>query len=590
MNNSGVNEDEGIRVAAYIRVSTDSEDQENSYETQERYFRRMLLENREWVSVGIYADYGLSGTNQGKRIGFQRILRHCREGKIDRIVCKSISRFARNTSDFMTALSVLRESGTTIFFEKENLDTADSSNDFIFTTLGAIAQEESRSISENIRWGIQKRYACGETGNIQIYGYRYAGETDGYLITSGGYRMRQLVILEEEAQVVRRIFREAADGRSFASIARGLNLDHIPAPEYYFTKRSKRKREQRPAGKGELKDGIDQGWTARNVSGILQLERYTGDVLLQKTYTANYLTHQVRKNRGELAKYLVKNHHPAIISRELFEEVQKICQRNCEKNESGDQKHTYPFSKCLICAHCGRFYHLRNTRHNFIWFCPSAELKNGKSVCHAPKIYEEQVVRMFRKAVLERFQVFAQPFRDDVDAKDIVSGQCEKNSGKYRLIDGAENFVTNMRIRLENAQKLDHIERDRCFLKQKIVKLQGYGRKSGDRAKAVSNEVLRLTERLEYLERYWEELEESYDWRAKAVEWMKGLPEGEEGVIEFFNGITDEYVKAFALSVFVHSPSHFTVHWFDDTQTDVRLDSDPDQSKVLYFNKGENRE
>lgn len=581
---------EFIRAAAYIRVSTDSEDQENSYETQERYFQRILSENRKWVSVGIYADYGLSGTNQGKRTGFQRILRHCREGKIDRIICKSISRFARNTSDFMMALSVLRESGATIFFEKENLDTADSANEFILTTLGAIAQKESRSISENIRWGIQKRYACGETGNIRIYGYQYVGTEDVYVAALGGYRMRKIAAVEEEAEVVRRIFREAADGKSFAAIARGLNFDHIPAPEYSFTRRAKRQREKRPAGKAELKDGIDQGWTARNVAGILQLERYTGDVLLQKTYTSNYLTHQIRKNRGEMTKYLVKNHHPAIISRELFEEVQNICRCNREKYECGVQKNIYPFSKCIICAHCGRFYHLRKTHHNFIWFCPSAELKNGKNVCSASKIYEEQIVRMFRKAVLERFQVLAEPIRDDLDAADIISGRYEEKLEEYRsgecrlgekqlerhqleehqLAKEAEHFVQHMLERLENVQKMDHMERDRCFLKQKIAELQSCRDGNGTEIE----EIRKLTEQLGSLEQYWEELEESYECRNKAIKWMRKLPDGKEGLIAFLNGMTDEYVKAFALSILVHSSLHYTVHWFDDTRTEVIMDSE----------------
>lgn len=621
-----------IRVAAYIRVSTDLKDQENSYETQVRYFRRILSQNSGWTSVGIYSDYGLSGTNQGKRTGFQRILRHCREGKIDRIICKSISRFARNTSDFMTALSILRESGVTILFEKENLDTADSSNEFILTTLGAIAQEESRSISENIRWGIQKRYAQGETGNIKIYGYRYAEGEDAYITTGRGYRIRKIVVEEKEAEVVRRIFREAAEGKTFVSIARGLNFDGIPAPEYHFTRRSKRKRENRPAGKGELKDWIDQGWTARNVSGILQLERYAGDVLLQKKYTVNYLTHQVRRNSGEMTRYLVKNHHPSIISRELFERVQSICQWNREKYQQEIQKNTYPFSKCIICAHCGRFYHLRNTHHNLIWFCPSAELKNGKMVCHAEKVYEKQVVRMFRKAILERFQVFAGSIGNDMDAADIISGQYEENLEEYRLADETEDFVRQMIVRLENIQEMDHMERDRCFLRQKIMELGKEKNELGNSEMEISagtgngerkvgrtdelrvkeprmketqmdelrvkepqmketqideprmkepqiEEMCRLTEQLEYLEQYWEELEESYGWRKKTVEWMKKLPEGKAGVIAFLNGMTDEYVKAFALSIMVHSPLHFTVHWFDDTRTEVIMDSNIEGSR-----------
>ena len=161
-----------LNAAAYIRVSTDMSDQENSYETQERYFNQRIGSNTDWNAVGVYSDYGISGTSKEKRTGFRRLLRHCKEGKIDRIVCKSISRFAWNTADFMTALDALHDSGVTILFEKENLDTADPTSDFILTTLAAIAQEESRSISGNIRLGQKMRFPKGEVPNKVMYGYR----------------------------------------------------------------------------------------------------------------------------------------------------------------------------------------------------------------------------------------------------------------------------------------------------------------------------------------------------------------------------------------------------------------------------------
>lgn len=177
-----------LNVAAYIRVSTDSTDQEYSYETQERYFNQLIENHPDWNAVGVYSDYGISGTSSDKRTGFKRLMRHCREGKIDRVVCKSISRFARNTTDFMTALRTLRENNTTILFEKENLDTADPTSEFILTTLGAIAQEESRSISGNITLGNKMRFKRGDVRNEVIYGYRYNGE----MVTSAsGYQYKE---------------------------------------------------------------------------------------------------------------------------------------------------------------------------------------------------------------------------------------------------------------------------------------------------------------------------------------------------------------------------------------------------------------
>lgn len=242
-----------LNVAAYIRVSTDSSDQENSYETQERYFNRLIEANPEWNPIGVYSDYGISGTNSEKRTGFRRLLRHCKAGKIDRVICKSISRFARNTADFMMALDLLRENNVTILFEKENLDTADPTSEFILTTLGAIAQEESRSISSNINLGNKMRFKRGDVRNVDIYGYRYSGEM---INSESGYKYKAVEIVEEEAVVIRRIFQEVAEGFSFADIARKLNREHIPAPESSAQKLRKVK-----SKKGQLNSELDAGWT-----------------------------------------------------------------------------------------------------------------------------------------------------------------------------------------------------------------------------------------------------------------------------------------------------------------------------------------
>lgn len=302
------------KVAAYIRVSTDSSDQENSYEIQERHFNQLLSGNAGWVSAGIYSDYGLSGTNGEKRTGFRRLLRHCREGRIDRVVCKSISRFARNTSDFMSALKMMSDYDVTILFEKEALDTAEPASAFILTTLGAIAQEESRSISENIRWGMEKRFPRGDVRNQKLYGYHYSGEV---VTTESGYQYKAIEIVEEEAAVVRRIFQLVAGGVPYKKIARLFNIEGIPAPVSFYTEKRKSH-----AVRGQLYSNIEEGWTARHISQIVRRERYAGDVLIQKTYTLDYLTHQIKQNKGEVTQYLVENHHPAIISRGLYEKAQ----------------------------------------------------------------------------------------------------------------------------------------------------------------------------------------------------------------------------------------------------------------------------
>lgn len=423
-----------IRVAAYIRVSTDMSDQENSYETQEKYFNQLIQSNPEWNAVGVYSDYGISGTSKEKRTGFRRLMRHCKDGKIDRIVCKSISRFARNTADFMTALDTLHDCGVTILFEKENLDTADPTSDFILTTLAAIAQEESRSISGNIRQGNKMRFPKGEVPNKIMYGYRYNGK----MVTSeSGYEYKDIEVVEEEAKVVRRIFNEVVEGKAYTEIARGLNLDKIPAPESDMARARKRN-----SKKGQLNSDLQDGWTGGNITRIVRAERYMGAVLIQKVFTPDYLTHTVQKNNGEVPQYFVRNHHPAIIDEDLFQKAQEVVKANSELyNRTRFKKKPRAFSQRLICGECGRFYSVTNGNgSNPIWRCPTSSQTTGKCICHAEKVYEEQIVRVFRKAILERFRLTIKPIHDNVAVADIMSGRFKEQYDNFTP--EADSFVS----------------------------------------------------------------------------------------------------------------------------------------------------
>lgn len=218
-----------VRVAAYIRVSSTNPAQEDSYEMQERYFMSLLAGNAGWTSAGIYSDHGISATSREGRTGFNRLLRHCKQGKIDRVICKSISRFARNTQDFLVALRTLKENNVTILFEREAMDTADAYSEFILTTLAAIAQEESRSISANIAWSNQKRFPAGNVCNKDIYGYEFRkGE---YTVNENGYRYRAVFIIPEEAEIVRMVFRLfTKEELGFTQIAQKLDALHIQPP------------------------------------------------------------------------------------------------------------------------------------------------------------------------------------------------------------------------------------------------------------------------------------------------------------------------------------------------------------------------
>lgn len=612
-----------LRVAAYIRVSSDSAAQEDSYEIQEQYFSNLLARNKDWESAGIYSDYGISATSKEKRTGFRRLLRHCQEGRIDRIICKSISRFARNTQDFLKAMGLLKDCGVTILFEREALDTAEHYSEFIVTTLAAIAQEESRSISTNILWGNSKRFPEGKVRNRDIYGYRYAEGEDAYQEMENGYRLRRVEIVEEEARVVRRIFQDYVSGLSTKEIAMALNREHIPEPVYRsFSKNTSGKRKT-PDGK--LKAGLSEGWTSRAISQLLERERYTGDVLVQKTFIHDHLTHRQKVNEGEMPQYLIRNHHPAIISRELFEEAKH--RRELEKSaRPRKNRGHWPFEGRLVCAECGRHYHVQSGGVNRIWKCASTKLNNGKNICHSQKIYEEQLVRMFRRAVTERFQLTRTPFKDDVKEADLLSGRYGASAGNQPFTDGATRFVQQMKQRLESIQHTDCVERDRTFIKQQILAIQMSIRSDekkmrtlrtkkeamevrhsllgeeieedtlagianqmvslGKRLEEEKEDLRKQEERLSYLEEYWEALEADYIWREKAIQWMSGLPYGQEGLVEFLNGMTAEYVKAFAISIMVYSPLKYTVHWFDDTRTDVTMDSNITDYRYTadYFN------
>ena len=507
-----------IRVAAYIRVSTEQQDQKNSYETQEKYFSSLLEQNPDWISAGLYSDYGISGTYGKKRPGFIRLLRHCAQGRVDRILCKSISRFARNTGDFITALRILKENHVSIFFEKEQLDTQEENGEFILTVLAAIAQEESRSISENITWGLRRGFARGDARNPHIYGYRPG--------SSG-----TMDILEPEAAIVQRIYQEISSGATYTEVARHLNMDHIPAPHSIYGMPKEKSQSLTSDKPGKLKHHLEQGWTSEQISRILRLERYTGDVLLQKTFTSDYLTHRIQRNNGELPQYLIREHHPAVISHVLFEEVGRIRQNN-QKIYGRKKRSVLPYSGRFVCAECGRFYHTRNRQSHALWFCPTTALNNGLKLCSSEKIYEEQLNHVFYKAIADRFHLSESP----------------------------GSFITQLQQRLYAIQETDHMERDRSFLKRNPAKCQS---------------ILQL----EDPKRYWDAVERDYDSRQEAMEWLSKLPPGERGCQAFFQERPETYFRAFVLSVMVHSPYLYTFQWFDGTKSVVKIDSREGQTK-----------
>ena len=271
------------RVAIYVRVSTDDVRQTTSYELQKKYYEEFVTRHPNWTLVNIYADEGISGTSLKHRDEFNRMIADCKAGKIDMIITKSISRFARNTLDCLKYIRQLKEKNVPVFFEKENINTMDSKGEVLLTIMASLAQQESESLSKNVKMGIQFRYQNGEVQVNHNWFLGYTKDENGHLI-----------IDEDQAVVVRRIFREYLQGASLKTIADGLMADGIPTAT------------------GNMK------WHGDGIRKILTNEKYMGDALLQKTYTVDVLTKKRVSNNGIVPQYYVENNHEAIIPRQLF--------------------------------------------------------------------------------------------------------------------------------------------------------------------------------------------------------------------------------------------------------------------------------
>ncbi|WP_316399593.1 recombinase family protein, partial [Enterococcus faecium] len=277
-----------LRVAAYCRVSTETEEQNSSYEVQVSHYTEFIKKNNEWEFAGIFADDGISGTNTKKRDEFNRMIAECMDGNIDMVITKSISRFARNTLDCLQYIRQLKDKNISVYFEKENINTTDAKGEVLLTIMASLAQQESQSLSQNVKLGLQYRY---QQGKVQVNHKRFMGYTkdeDG-----------NLTIVPEEAEIIKRIYREYLEGASLLQIARGLEADGILTA----------------AGKAK--------WRPETLKKILQNEKYIGDALLQKTYTVDFLSKKRVKNNGIVPQYYVENSHEPIIPRELFMQVQE---------------------------------------------------------------------------------------------------------------------------------------------------------------------------------------------------------------------------------------------------------------------------
>ncbi len=344
-----------IRVAGYARVSSDSEDQLNSFSAQVNHYSRMIEQNPKWQLADIYADEGVSGVSLNKRDDFNRMISDCRKGKIDYIITKSLSRFARNTLDALSVIRELKQLGISVFFEKENMDTGKLSSDNLLSLHATIAQQESVNLSQNCKRGHRAKMKRGEyVSNTMPYGYRLENKLPA--------------IYEPEAVVIRRIFKEYIDGMGCVQIAQGLTADGIPRKD------------------GKL------NWRPQAIIALIRNERYIGDMLFQKTFNADDMPYTKTVNIGQLPKYYVKNTHEPIVTRKEFELANSLLASRSEqfaKKEVTDRL----LSKKIICADCKKAYRKKITNNKFYWVCRNYDHNIGH--CEGGRIAETDIYTAF---------------------------------------------------------------------------------------------------------------------------------------------------------------------------------------------------
>ena len=415
-----------LMVAAYCRVSTEQEEQQNSYQVQIAYYTDLINRKKEWSLVGIFADEGISGTQTKKRTEFNRMIRMCKNKKIDLVITKSISRFARNTVDCLEYVRQLKNLGIGVIFEKENINTLTMTSEFMIALYGSFAQAESESISKNVSWGKEKAY---REGKVQfqyqnLLGYRKG--TDG-----------KPEIVPEEAETVKLIYKLFLDGYSMTNIKKTLE------------------------SKGILTAKGKKVWNESLISSILKNEKYVGDALLQKTFTVDCITHKVVRNHGERPMYLVTDHHAPIIDRDTYNRVQQELARRSSKRkissktttEQGKYSSKYALSELLICGNCGTPYR-RTTwsargKKQIVWRCIS-RLEHGKKYCpDSPTIKEDQLHEAIIHAINNYYSCrndIARILKANIGTVLECRGQEEIISIENRLkeIDKARNDLVNL--------------------------------------------------------------------------------------------------------------------------------------------------
>ena len=395
-----------LRVAAYCRVSTELEQQQSSYDIQIEYYTRHIMQNPNWIFAGVFADDGRSATNTFRRDDFNQLMDQCLKGKVDMVITKSISRFARNTVDCISWVRKLKEKNVAVYFEKENLNTLDDSTEMILTILSSQAQEESRAISTNVKWGYARKFEKGESTRQRSYGFRKAPTGE-------------MCIVEEEAAVIRNMARWFLDGDSLERIKHRLEDAGI----------------ETTTGK--------RTWSTGTIYNILTNEKIMGDVLLQKTFTADYLTKRRVKNSGQQKQYYVKNHHEAVIPKTVYYKIQEEIARRSSLKKAGTRKgktaqgvysSKYALTGIMVCNECGAHYRrttwAKNGKKVIVWRCIN-RLEHGTKRCHESPTLKEEVIqeaimgKLHSLSIDQEEENFLNGVKEDIlRAAKVVGGAC----------------------------------------------------------------------------------------------------------------------------------------------------------------------
>ena len=513
------------RVAAYCRVSTDSEEQLNSYEAQKSYYTQKIEESPDWEMAGIYADEGISGTSMKKRTEFKKMITACKRGRIDLIITKSLSRFARNTVDCLETVRLLKANGIGVYFEKENINTLTESSEFLITLFSGFAQAESESLSKNVAWGWRK---SAEAGNVYFQYKRMLGYRKG----ADG----QPEIVPEEAEIIRRIYRRYLAGCSLGQIKQELEQDNIPTAQKV------------------------ERWSAAVIHNILTNEKYMGDALLQKTYITDCITKKVKKNMGERPMYYVENNHPAIIPRETFDQVQKEMTRRSSKRkvlqksgktELGKYSGKYALTELLVCGECGSPYKrvtwARNGKKRIVWRCVS-RLEFGTKYCHNSPTLDESRLHNAILAAMNEYAAIRQEVCPDVLAMVEEAKRAMSQAGTMLL---------ELKKRMDAVSQEQSDVLDRLLANMADAELNARMKALTDEKEALKAQILKVQQKEVSMA----------EQAAKYQQMWNSLMECAAGYIEF----DDEFVRQIIQKVTVEDAETIRIHFRD---SDVVLEQE----------------